>query len=92
MDQDLEDLVPQYLENKKKDAQKIRVALDQGDFNTVRILGHSMAGSGGGYGFAGITRIGRNLEKLATEKNADGARAAVRELELYLSRVVVEYV
>lgn len=92
VDADLKDLVPRYLENKKKDAQKIRDALDKGDFNVVRVLGHSMAGSGGGYGFPGITRIGRNIEKYGTEQDADAARASVRELELYLSRVVVEYV
>ena len=92
VDEDLADLVPQYLENRKKDIQKIRAALDAQDFQVVRVVGHSMAGSGGGYGFPGITRIGRNIEKYAMERDADAARASARELELYLSRVVVEYV
>lgn len=92
VDQDLQDLVPQYLENKKKDASRIREALDKGDLETVRILGHSMAGSGGGYGFPGITRIGRNLEKFAQSKDVDAARASVHELEIYLTNVIVEYV
>ncbi len=92
VDRDLEDLVPQYLQNKRKDAQKIREALDKGEFDTVRVLGHSMAGSGGGYGFPGITRIGRNIERYALAKDADAVRGSVHELEIYLSRVVVEYV
>ena len=37
-------------------------ALEQSDLETVRVLGHSMKGSGASYGFEGLTTIGASLE------------------------------
>ena len=90
VDADLADLVPGYLESRKKDVERGRDGVGRGEFDKVRIVGHSMAGSGGGYGFPGITRIGRNIERGAMAHDADQVRSAARELELYLSRMVVE--
>src|SRR5205085_1481225 len=42
----LANLVPAFLENRRQDVVAIRAALDDGDFETVGRLGHSMRGSG----------------------------------------------
>ena len=69
-DPEIADLIPKFLENRLKDIDAIRDALDRGDFDTIRTLGHSMKGAGGGFGFPGITDIGKTLE--------DSAKAAER--------------
>ena len=60
MDEDLGDLIPGYLENRKKDVVEILNCLNRRDYETIRSLGHKMKGSGGGYGFDTITEIGKN--------------------------------
>jgi histidine phosphotransfer protein HptB len=91
IDIDLEDLIPGYLGNRQKDIRSIEAALDQGDFEGIRVLAHSMKGSGGGYGFDGITEIGAALEKAAIGRNAPSIREELTRLTDYLSKVEVVY-
>lgn len=91
IDCDLEDLIPGYLENRRKDINKINNSLEAGDFETIRIVGHSMKGSGGGYGFDGITAIGAAVEQAAKDKDITGIRKHVEELMSYLKRVEITY-
>ena len=91
VDPDLADLIPGYLANRKKDIAAIHEAVEKKDLDTVRILGHSMKGSGGGYGFQTITNIGMLLEKAAQEGRNDGIRAQIERLEDYLRQIEIVY-
>jgi HPt (histidine-containing phosphotransfer) domain-containing protein len=91
VDPDLADLIPGFLENRRKDIAAMLTALDRGDFETVRILGHSMKGAGGGYGFDAVTDIGAALEQAAKDRNPDGVRKGLRDLSSYLERVEVTH-
>jgi HPt (histidine-containing phosphotransfer) domain-containing protein len=90
-DEDLADLIPEYLEHRSDDVGAIRSAIDRGDFESVRILGHGMKGSGGGYGFDGITDIGAVLESAGKEADAAAATASCDSLADYLARLEVSY-
>ena len=89
VDPDLADLIPGFLENRRKDITAMQGALQQGDFETVRVLGHSMNGAGGGYGFDAITDIGAALEQAAKGGNSDEIRLRLGDLSAYLDRVEV---
>ncbi len=89
VDPDIEDLVPQYLENRRKDVLDIVRLIEEGNFSEVRRIGHSMKGSGGGYGFDAITEIGKGIEDAAKELNKDEVLEWNRRLEEYLSSVKV---
>ncbi len=91
VDPDLEDLIPGFLENRRKDLQQLNGALKAGDFDVIRTLGHKMKGDGGGYGFQRITEIGAALEQAAKEKRVQEIRRQVVELTGYLDRVEVVY-
>ena len=67
-DPEIADLIPGFLENRSKDIKAMSEALTQGDFETIRVLGHSMKGAGGSYGFDPITGIGKSLEQAAKDK------------------------
>lgn len=90
-DPDLKDLIPGYLENRRKDIQKITEAVARGDFETARILGHSMKGSGGGYGFDRVSEIGAEIEQKAKMCDGQGIAAAVAPLDTYLQQIEVVY-
>jgi HPt (histidine-containing phosphotransfer) domain-containing protein len=91
IDPDLAELIPGYLENRIQDILHILEALERADFETIRTLGHGMKGSGGGYGFAAITEIGKAIETAAKEGNAGAIREGVESLRSYLERVEVVY-
>src|SRR6266852_5369810 len=89
VDPEIAELIPGFLENRRKDIAAMLDAVQRGDFETVRILGHSMKGAGGGYGFDVITEIGAALEQAAKQRNAAEIRDRVHELSRYLDRVEV---
>ncbi len=90
-DPDLEDLIPGYINNRQKDIIALRQCLSVDDFDKMRTLGHSMKGSGGGYGFDSITELGARIENAALASDPDEVEQVVLELEDYISRVEVVY-
>jgi HPt (histidine-containing phosphotransfer) domain-containing protein len=91
VDADLEDLIPGYLQNRRQDVDAILQALENQDFETIRVLGHTMKGTGGGYGFDAITEMGRDLEAAAKGKNAQAIRQGTATLLDYLQAVEVVF-
>jgi hypothetical protein len=87
VDPELASLIPGFLENRRHDVTSLLEAVNRGDFETARILGHSMKGSGGGYGFDGITDIGGEIELAAKHSDAVAIRTHIDALSLYLARV-----
>ncbi|MGQ0658052.1 MAG: Hpt domain-containing protein [Chromatiales bacterium] len=91
VDRDLEDLVPGFLANRERDVGRIDTALATGDFDTIRMIGHSMKGAGGGYGFDAITDIGARIEQGGVARDLTAVKSANTELASYLQRLEVIY-
>jgi HPt (histidine-containing phosphotransfer) domain-containing protein len=91
VDADLEDLIPGFLENRAKELETLRAALRDGNFQSLQSIGHSMKGVGGGYGFDGITDIGRDLENTAKLQDLEGISALIEKYADYLERIEVNF-
>ena len=91
IDADLGDIVPTFLSNRRKDVKKLRTALAQEDFETIRLLGHRMKGDGGGYGFKTIGEVGAKMELAAGQRNHPAIGQSIAQLEDFLARVNVIY-
>jgi HPt (histidine-containing phosphotransfer) domain-containing protein len=91
VDPDLRDLIPGYLENRQKDITSIKNALKAEDFARIRVLGHSMKGSGGGYGFMPVSKVGASIEIAAKNKDPDSIKNHLAELSDFLERVTLVY-
>ncbi len=89
VDPAIAELIPGFLQNRRKDIAAMLDAVQRGDFESVQVLGHSMKGDGGGYGFDAITEIGAALEQAAKQRNAVEIRDRVHELSRYLDQVEV---
>ena len=87
----LAELVPAFLEGRRRDIDTIAAALERSDYDNVRDLGHNMKGSGAGYGFNRITEIGASLEQAAGRRAPEEIRAQSAVLERYLDGLHVEY-
>ena len=91
VDQELLDLIPEFLLERVSDLKKINEALGKNDLDIIRNIGHSMKGTGGGYGFHQITEIGAVIENAANAYNIEEISRQVLILEDYLNRVEVVY-
>jgi CheY-like chemotaxis protein len=87
----LRDIVPGFLDNRKKDVARLNSALEASDFETIRQLGHRMKGTGAGYGFPLITEIGSDLEEAAQAPDAARIRRRVEELDRFLESVILKF-
>jgi HPt (histidine-containing phosphotransfer) domain-containing protein len=92
VDQDLMPVVPEYLENRRRDCAEIDRLIASGDMERIQVMGHRMKGSGGSFGFDEISAIGEALEAAAQVPDAEGIKTAVSRLESYLARVSVVYI
>jgi len=90
IDPDLMSLVPGYLKHREEDVTKIGELLDIEDLESVRRLGHSMKGTGGGYGFDRITEIGAAIETAAAAADIETVRSETASLHDYLSKLEIK--
>ena len=91
VDPDLQEIVPGFLENRRRDVQILETALQQHNFAQIHVIGHRMKGDGGGYGFDAISMIGAALEQAAARNDLDAIRRHTAELIDFLARVTVVY-
>lgn len=91
IDSDLELLIPQYLKNRENEVEKIKKLLKENDFEKIRYIGHSLKGSGGGYGFDYLTELGAELEKNAELKKSNDIKKVIKNLEDYLNNLEIIY-
>jgi HPt (histidine-containing phosphotransfer) domain-containing protein len=91
IDPDIADLIPGFLENRRRDVSSLRQALANSDFQAVSFIGHTMKGAGAGYGFATISEIGAALEQGGPAGDAVPLIAAVDRLDGYLQNVTVVF-
>jgi HPt (histidine-containing phosphotransfer) domain-containing protein len=72
---------PAFLANRKTDLGKMRDALAAGDFATLQTIGHNCKGTGVGYGFPDISRLGSTIEKAAKESDAIALDESLQQFE-----------
>jgi len=91
IDPELEDLIPRFLGNVKKDVEDLRQSLGDSDFDELKISGHKIKGYGGGYGFPEITDIGRHIEDAADLNDEIELQKQIDQLSDYIKRVKPVY-
>jgi HPt (histidine-containing phosphotransfer) domain-containing protein len=91
VDKELEDLVPVFMKNRRKEIETLRAALAAADFEQLRQLGHRMKGVGNSYGFARVSDFGRMIEDGARSGDRASLTAHIADYSEYLSKVEVKY-
>lgn len=89
---DLNDIFPEFLDNRRKEIALLPETLSRGDFKQIRIWGHNMAGCGEGYGFPAISEYGRFLETAALASDVESIRLCSTRLAELVENVEVVYV
>jgi PAS domain S-box-containing protein len=84
---DLERFVPGYLMNRRKEVLLMIKLLAASDFAALVVLFHNLKGTGGGYGFPELSRLGAALEQSAKQTDVGTLRTQLAELGNYLDQV-----
>jgi len=91
VEKDLEDLVPAFMTNRRKEVETLRAALEARDFEQLRQLGHRMKGVGNSYGFSKVSELGKSIEDGARDEDRVTLEALIVDYADYLGRVKVVY-
>jgi len=89
IDTDLADLIPAFMKRRRGDVDTLRNLLVGGDFEGIRVVGHSLKGTAAGYGFDELSRIGADIEAAAGSADAAAVSRFANEMELFLNTVRV---
>ena len=82
-------LMARYLERRESDIGRLRGALEQSEFETIRVTGHNLFGSGSAYGLDEISRLGQRIEKAAEQQDSAGLEGMIRDLETFLRKLKI---
>jgi HPt (histidine-containing phosphotransfer) domain-containing protein len=82
-------LIGKYLRHRKDDISKLQSALANSDFETIRVTGHNLYGSGSAYGLDHISFIGASIEKAADDKDGPQIERLIDELSGFLQKLRV---
>lgn len=82
-------LVGDYLENRRADIAKLTQALLDSDFESIRVTGHNLFGSGAAYGFEAISEMGAGIESAAEARDVSGIERRIADLQALLRQVKV---
>ena len=91
VDKGLEDLIPTYLENRKKELDVLRQAVKAADFEQMRQIGHRMRGVGVSYGFDDVTSLGKLIEEGAKAGDKAALEQHVAAYGEYLANLHITY-
>ena len=87
----LEKILPNFLAKRREDIKSMLEVLEQGDYETIRVFGHRMKGTGGGFGLDAITDLGESLEQAAKKPDTEDIRMLLGRFSTYLERLEVVY-
>lgn len=92
IDEDLKDIIPNFMNGRKKDIGLLEVAIQESNFAEIQSIGHKLKGNAGSYGFDGLGEIGAGIEKMAKEQNLDEIKKLFEDYKSHLDQIEIEYV
>jgi hypothetical protein len=86
---ELEDLIPWFIGNMKNHIESIGRAVERGDFETARFIGHDMKGVGKSYGFSGVSELGAKIETAAKANEPENICRCLCDFSDYIENVEI---
>ena len=81
--------IPRFFARMNERIERLEAALAAADFATAARIGHNLKGTGGGYGFHGVSESGARMQGLAEAADGGGLAAEIGWLRNYLASVEV---
>ena len=92
IDSDLKEIIPNFMNGRKKDIGLLETAIKESDFAEIQSIGHKLKGNAGSYGFDGLGDIGHGIEKAAKESKLEEIEQLFDDYKKHLEQIEIEYV
>lgn len=92
IDADLQDLIPQFVENRKKDIESLEQLVEKNDLVAIAQLAHKIKGAAAGYGFNELSNLASQMEKAAKNNDASPLKDLVKQMRIHFLNVEIHYV
>lgn len=92
IDADLQDLVPQFVENRKRDLESLQQLVLKKDIEAIAQLAHKIKGAAAGYGFNELSDLASQLEKAAKNKDETPLESLVQKMKVHFSNIEIQYI
>ncbi|ACS81468.1 Hpt domain-containing protein [Maridesulfovibrio salexigens] len=92
VDEDLEAIMDRYLEIRQKELVELEEAVEQKNFEIIRLLGHRLKGTGSSYGLDELTRLGTLIEDKAMVEDMSDVPDYTAEIRHFLTNLDIEYI
>ncbi|HEX7673323.1 MAG TPA: Hpt domain-containing protein [Bdellovibrio sp.] len=92
IDADLQDLIPQFLENRKKDIASLQALIDQKDLVAIAALAHKIKGAAAGYGFADLSSMAAEIEIAAKASDVNPLSGIVSNMKTHFENIEIHFV
>lgn len=92
VDEDLEPIMPRYLEIRQKELIELEEAVADKNFEIIRLLGHRLKGTGASYGLDELTRLGALIEDKAMDEDMSEVPEHTAGIRHFLEHLDIEFV
>ena len=92
VDKDLEEIMPMFLENRKKDVISLKDFIETNNFSEIEIIAHKLAGNAGGYGLKALGEIGSKMELAAQNSDMKSIQDQFENYRNYITNLNIKYV
>ena len=92
IDKDLEEIVPAFLDGRKKDIETIKKFVLEKNFEELRSVGHKLKGTAGSYGFMALSKLGAKIEDAAKTSKIEELKKLSSEYENHINQIQVKFV
>ncbi|MGZ3769417.1 MAG: Hpt domain-containing protein [Bdellovibrio sp.] len=92
IDADLEDLIPQFLDNRKNDIDALEKLVEQKDLSAISQLAHKIKGAASSYGFAELGELASQMEIQAKNNQSANLKDLVKKMKVHFHSIEVHYV
>jgi len=80
LDAELNRMRPKFIQNRRHDVQELQRAIEAGNFDRIRLIGHRIKGLAGTYGLHAIGAAGGVLEEAAGQRHLEGVTTGIADL------------
>lgn len=91
VDRDLEEIMPTFLDNRRSDLLKLDQAMKSGDYKSIEMIAHKLAGNAGSYGLPDLGKIGSELEIAAAQEKSEKIEELIKAYRDYMERLDIKF-
>lgn len=91
VEKELEDIVPIFMENRRKDIAELEELVPQMEIEKIQNIAHKLAGNAGSYGFHELGKLGFALEEACVQGATDKIKAYCEDYKHFINNVTIKY-